>query len=381
MRSSADPAVCNDRLALAVSLAFAPIALLVDGTGVALRAGGARALLLPFPPKWASLALGALPVEAGFGMDLKQISYFMWVYEERSFSKAAAKANVVQSALSMQIRRIEDEFGVQLFTRLARGVEPTAAGRKFYERCVPIARNFALARDELAEASDLANISGEIRVGLPGSFNRGVLQNVLLPFMSRYPDVNLAISEAYTGTLIDWVREGSVDFALGVRPSEEGGLIQKLIYRDRVVLMSGAPLNGVTFQQPCDLFKIGGLKLILPAQNQSFGSLVKGYIDKGQIRVAKLIEINGTVGAFELARHSDWGVLTPFTALCRETQRSDLYIYPISNPEIPFDLYLVYDKRRPLNLAARQFVSAIQAELRVVDQIWQNLIDLHHLKA
>jgi DNA-binding transcriptional LysR family regulator len=313
-------------------------------------------------------------------MDLKQINYFMWVYEERSFSKAAAKANVVQSALSMQIRRIEDEFGVQLFTRLARGVEPTAAGRKFYERCIPIARNFALARDELAGASELANLSGEIRVGLPGSFNRGVLQNVLLPFMSRHPDVHLTISEAYTGTLIDWVREGHVDFALGVRPSEEGGLIQKLIYRDRVVLMSGAPLNGATFQ-PCDLFKIEGLKLILPAQNQSFGSLVKGYIDKGQIKAAKRIEINGTVGAFELARHSDWGVLTPFTALCRETERPDLYIYPITNPAIPFDLYLVYDKRRPLNVAARQFVSAIQAELRAVDQIWQDLVDLHHLDA
>ena len=60
-------------------------------------------------------------------MDLKQITYFMWVYEEGSFSRAAAKANVVQGALSMQIRRIEDEFGIRLFNRLSRGVEPTEA--------------------------------------------------------------------------------------------------------------------------------------------------------------------------------------------------------------------------------------------------------------
>jgi LysR family transcriptional regulator, nitrogen assimilation regulatory protein len=313
-------------------------------------------------------------------MDLKQISYFMWVYEEGSFSKAAAKANVVQSALSMQIRRIEDEFGVLLFNRHARGVEPTAAGRKFYERCLPIAQNFAMAREELSAASDLADLSGVIRVGLPGSFNRGILQNVLLPFMERYPDVHLTISEAYTGTLIDWVREGSVDFALGVRPSEEGGLIQKFIYRDRVVLMSGAPLNGVAFQ-PCDLSKVRDLKLILPARNQSFGSLVQTYIEKEKIKTTKLIEINGIVGAFELARHSDWGVLTPFIALCRETERADIYIYPVTKPEIPFELYLVYDKRRPPNIAARQLISAIQAELRAVDQIWQDLVALHDLNA
>ena len=239
-------------------------------------------------------------------MDLRQISYFMWVFEEGSFSKAAAKANVVQSALSMQIRRIEDEFGVLLFNRLPRGVEPTEAGRKFYERCVPIARNFAKAQEELSGAGESAPVSGVIRVGLPSSFNRGVLRNILLPFMERYPDVRLSILEAYTGTLVDWVREGSVDFALGVRPSEEGGLIQRLVYRDHVVLMSGAPLNGTPFR-PCDLGRMDNLKLILPAENQSFGSLVQSYIAKGLIKPTRTIEINGTVGAFELASASDWG--------------------------------------------------------------------------
>jgi LysR family transcriptional regulator, nitrogen assimilation regulatory protein len=120
-------------------------------------------------------------------VDFRQISYFMWVYEERSFSKAAAKANVVQSALSMQIRRIEDEFGVQLFNRLPRGVEPTEAGRKFYERCVPIARNFALAQEELSGASDLTALSGVIRVGLPGSFNRAFCITFCCPSWSAIP--------------------------------------------------------------------------------------------------------------------------------------------------------------------------------------------------
>src|SRR5438105_782863 len=162
-------------------------------------------------------------------MDLKQITYFMWVYEEGSFTKAALKAHVVQPALSMQIRRLEEEFGVKLFERHPRGVEPTPAGRKLYDRCVPIANNLILAEQELADAGNIDRLSGEIRVGLPGSFNRGLLQSVLLPFMDRYPQVNVAISEAYTGTLVEWVREGQVDFALGARPTTEGGLIQRLI--------------------------------------------------------------------------------------------------------------------------------------------------------
>lgn len=305
-------------------------------------------------------------------MDLKQISYFMRVYEERSFSRAAAKVNVVQSALSMCVRRIEEEFGVLLFNRHPRGVEPTEAGRKFYERCAIISRNFALAQEELSDASGIEVLSGEIRVGLPSSFNRGVLWNVLGPFMEQHPGVRLAISESYTGTLIDWVRDGHVDFALGVRPPERGGLIQKLIYRDRVVLMSGAPINGQTFQA-CDLSAVADLKLILPARNQSFGSLVQTYIDSGLIKPAKTVEINGTVGAFQLARSSDWGVLTPFVSVCREMNSREMFIYPIVNPDIPFDLYLVYDKRRPPNGAARQFITAIEAELRLIDGLWREL--------
>jgi len=305
-------------------------------------------------------------------MDLRQINYFIWVFEEGSFSKAAAKANVVQSALSMQIRRIEDEFGVLLFNRLPRGVEPTEAGRKFYERCIPIARNFAQAQEELSGAGDLAALSGAVRVGLPSSFNRGVLSNILLPFMERHPDVRLTISEAYTGTLIDWVKSGQVDFALGVRPPEESGLIQRLIYQDRVVLMSGTALNETPFR-PCDLARMDNLKLILPGKNQSFGSLLQSYLDKGIIKAAKTVEINGTIGAFELACASDWGVLTPFISVCRETVRSDIFIYPIENPSIPFDLYLVYDKRRTPSASARHLIAAIEAELRVVDDLWRKI--------
>jgi LysR family nitrogen assimilation transcriptional regulator len=308
----------------------------------------------------------------GDDVDLKQIGYFMRVYEEGSFSKAAAKANVVQSALSMQIRRIEDEFGVLLFNRLPRGVEPTEAGRKFYARCVPIAQNFASAQDELSEGADRAQISGSVHIGLPGTFNRGMLTSILLPFMEQYPDVHLTISEAYTGTLVNWVREGVVDFALGSRPAEADGLIQRLLYQDRVVLMSGAPLNGTPFR-PCDLGKLENLKLILPGPGQSFGSIVQSQIANGQIKATRTIEINGTVGAIELARVSDWGLLTPFVAVCREPGRSGVYIYPVESPAISFDLYLVYDKRRPPTAAARQFISAIEKELRVVDSLWREI--------
>jgi LysR family nitrogen assimilation transcriptional regulator len=299
-------------------------------------------------------------------MDLRQISYFMWVYEEKSFSKASARADVVQSVLSTQIRRLENEFGIKLFERQPRGVVPTEAGRRFYERCTAINQNVAIARDELIAASDQTRLSGLVRVGLPGTFNRAVLRNVLVPFLEDHPDVEMSITEGYTGTLVDWVREGKVDFALGIRPAEESGLIQKLFYRDQLVLVSGSPLCGPSLTV-CDVTKLRDLKLIVHAASHSVGAELRACIEAKEIDVARMLEINGTVGSIDLATTSDWSLICPFMSVIREVGQHNVYIYPVQKPAITFELYLVYDRRRPLNLAARAFLSTLKDELRSID--------------
>ena len=67
--------------------------------------------------------------------DLRQIEYFVALYDERSITKAARRLNVVQPALSMQISRLERSFKTKLFERTSRGVIPTDTGRTFYGLC------------------------------------------------------------------------------------------------------------------------------------------------------------------------------------------------------------------------------------------------------
>lgn len=305
-------------------------------------------------------------------MEIKQIRYFMWVYEEGSFSKAAQKARVAQPVLSMQIRRLEDEYGVQLFERHARGIKPTDAGEKLYGRCVAIMLNVTLAEEDLRPAHHEDMLTGQIHVGLSGMFNRSLLKNVLLPFMERHPQVDVTISESYTGTLVEWVRDGMIDFALGARPVVEGNLVQRLVYQDRVVLMSGSPLFGPSFS-PCDLTRTDRLKLILPTTKHSFGKVTQEYIERGIIKVAKVIEINSTVGSIGIAMNSDWAVMASFIAVLDDLENPGAYIYPVTAPAIPFDLYTVYDRRRPLSAVARKFIEMIEAELRKVDELWSRM--------
>ncbi|SDT10990.1 LysR family transcriptional regulator [Bradyrhizobium canariense] len=309
-------------------------------------------------------------------MDIRQIEYFMLIYETGSFSRAAEKAKIAQPALSMQIRRLEDEFGIKFFERNPKGVQPTIAGRRLYERCIPIAKHFALALQDMTEIGDGGKVTGDVRIGLPGSFNRGLLPRILTPFLESYPNVNVAISEAYTGTLVEWVKGGHVDFAIGSRPKTQRGLVQRLIYRDKVVLMSGTPLNGANFT-PIDLTQSEPLKLILPSQNQSYGGVVRDWIADGTIKVERIIEINGTISSSEFALRSDWAVVAPFVSVANEVAQEEppdnFFIYPILSPSIPFDLYVVYDERRPLSVAAKKFIERIELELRWLKTVWLKL--------
>jgi LysR family transcriptional regulator, nitrogen assimilation regulatory protein len=77
----------------------------------------------------------------GRTMDLRQISYFVALFEEGSVTRAARRVNVVQPALSMQIAKLELELEQKLFERLPKKMEPTAATRMLYRLAQPILRD------------------------------------------------------------------------------------------------------------------------------------------------------------------------------------------------------------------------------------------------
>lgn len=310
---------------------------------------------------------GAKRFNEGRALDLKQISYFTWVYEEGSFSAAARKANVVQPALSMQVRRLEEEFSVRLFERTANGVKPTVAGSRLYEVCLSITREIAVAKEVLRECRTEDESSGPIRVGLPPAVSRGILAPVLVKFTELYPNADISIVEAYTGTVNELVHTGRVDFAFGTYPATHPGFMQRLIFSDAVVLLSAQPLNGANFT-PCDLSQMEGLKLILPSANNSFANFVRECTANGLIKPAKTMEIDGNVGGFEFTMSSDWALLSPFVSIAGRVYEG-LHIYPVVNPIIPFDIYLVYDQRRPLSSLAYRFVDEVQKQLQRVKHL------------
>ncbi|MFI6095251.1 LysR family transcriptional regulator [Lentzea sp. NPDC051213] len=151
-------------------------------------------------------------------MELQQMRYVVAVAETGSFTQAARRCLVVQSALSHQIARLERELGARLFDRTSRSVRLTAAGTVFLpsaRQCLDFAERAAA---EVAAA--VGEVRGRLVVGVIPTVAAVDLPAALKAFRGRYPQVRVALRMLPSHELADQVRQGVLDVAfLGLPPN------------------------------------------------------------------------------------------------------------------------------------------------------------------
>jgi DNA-binding transcriptional LysR family regulator len=187
-------------------------------------------------------------------MELQQLRYVVAVAETNSFTRAAERCLVVQSALSHQIARLERELGARLFDRTSRRVRLTAAGSAF----LPAARQ-CLAAAELAAAEAAAavgQVRGRLAVGLIPTVAAVDIPAALRDFRREYPDVRISLRVGASEKLAEQVKEGLIDVAFLGLPTtaQPHGVEARELARDRLVAVvpPDHPLAGessVTLQQ------------------------------------------------------------------------------------------------------------------------------------
>ncbi|MDQ0380955.1 LysR family transcriptional regulator [Amycolatopsis thermophila] len=144
-------------------------------------------------------------------MELQQMRYVVAVAETGSFTRAAQRCLVVQSALSHQIARLERELGARLFDRTSRRVRLTAAGEAFLPQARQCLDFASRAAAEVAAA--VGEVRGRLTVGVIPTVAAVDLPSALRVYRQRYPQVRVRLRMAPSHELVEQVREGAVDVA------------------------------------------------------------------------------------------------------------------------------------------------------------------------
>ncbi len=172
-------------------------------------------------------------------MTIVQLEYIVAVDTYKSFVQAAEKCFVTQPTLSMQIQKLEDTLGVQLFDRSHQPVTTTEVGLDI----------IAQARIMLAESYKIKEIiddrnkelSGELKIGIIPTVSPYILPKIIARFIEKYPQVKLLIWEYNTDQIIQQLKMGMIDCGILSTPLHDSSLVEApLFYENFVAYVSKA---------------------------------------------------------------------------------------------------------------------------------------------
>ncbi|ALG09612.1 LysR family transcriptional regulator [Kibdelosporangium phytohabitans] len=144
-------------------------------------------------------------------MELRQLEHFLAVAGEGSFTVAAQRTHIVQSALSSSIRKLENELGAQLFERTTRRVILTEAGRALLPIAHRLVADIDVARGAVSEVAGLTR--GAVSVGTIQTLTVVDLPRELGVFRSRYPGIRIHVRDGRVADLTAAVTGGELDLA------------------------------------------------------------------------------------------------------------------------------------------------------------------------
>ncbi|MDX3905523.1 MAG: LysR family transcriptional regulator [Pigmentiphaga sp.] len=171
-------------------------------------------------------------------MTPRQLRYFVAIARAGNISQAAAVLHVAQPSLSQHMAAIEDELGVPLLERHARGVTLTPAGQRLFDRACSILRQLDHLPDDVAAATGLPR--GEVRLAMDGSIAALVIAPLYRAMEARYPDVRVSVLTGLSHQMLQLVQTRSVDLALMPNAFELPSLLSEPVYEERFCLFGAS---------------------------------------------------------------------------------------------------------------------------------------------
>lgn len=200
-------------------------------------------------------------------MDLRQLRHFTVLAESLNFRRAAERLYIAQPALSVSIRRLEDELGVRLFTRGRRGVELTEAGRAALGDAVRALQAAARVREQA-----LAAVNGEVgtlRVAFVGTATYRLLPQTLQRLSRTRPGIRLELYERNTDAIVAGLESEQFDVGIVRYPMKSvPGMTLDIIEKDRycVALPAGHRLAA---RRKVPLRALAGEPFLVPSAAES----------------------------------------------------------------------------------------------------------------
>ncbi|AKQ60384.1 LysR family transcriptional regulator [Bordetella hinzii] len=260
-------------------------------------------------------------------MELRQLRYFVRVAELGSIGRAARDLDVVASALSQQISRLESELSTRLRLRTPTGVVPTPAGQAFLRQAQLTLRH---AESAVAAARE-ARLSGMVSVGFAPTTASLLARPFFAAMAERYPSVRLHLVEGLSGNLNELLASRRLELA--VLFQNDGGKSRNAIpvLDERLFLLARRGLLPLPDGQPVATAQLAGLPLAVTSKAHGLRAWVQAAFERAGLEPWIAVEIDGLTTLMDIVQANAMATIQPGAAVAR-VESGLLDMHPIDDP-------------------------------------------------
>ncbi|MFY0692176.1 MAG: LysR family transcriptional regulator [Paracoccaceae bacterium] len=290
------------------------------------------------------------------GLTLKQLRYFEALARFRHFGRAAEACAISQPALSLQIKELESMFGAPLVERSARQVRLTPVGEELLQK----ARQILLSVEELDDLvrASQGPLAGRLRLGIIPTVAPYLLPTIISGLSRRFPELDLKLREAITGSLIRDLLDGRLDLAVVALPVSEPALTEFALFQEDFVLVRSSE-DG---KKPVPSAKtLQTMRLLLLEEGHCFRDQALSFCQFGESEPRQLMEGSSLSTLVQMVGAGMGVTLIPEMAVGLETRSADVSVARFPPPRPARTIGMIWRTTNPLSDQLLQIAAIIRS--------------------
>ena len=286
-----------------------------------------------------------------------KLDYYRIFYETaryHSFSTAAGRLYISQSAISQCIHQLEDDLNVQLFVRTRKGVSLTNEGKILFMKVENAINSIEQGESQLERLRHLE--SGELRIAAGDTITTHFLLKYLEAFHATYPDIRIEMANSYSSQMLTLVKEGKADLAFVNMPMEDEELTFEECLEINDIFVCGSDFET---KASYSWEEVAGLPLILIEKNASSRHFLEKNFNEKNISLNPQIEVavHDLLIRFASIHLGISCVVEQFAS--EELEKGIIKRIPLDPPLPKRSIGCAYLKNAPLSYAAKAFLDSI----------------------
>lgn len=276
-------------------------------------------------------------------MEIKQLKTFIQVAQNRSFSQAAKKLGLTQSAVTIQIKNLEKELGVQLFDRISKQIRLTEKGEELIPYANKIINEAETAFSSLSGAA--VRLQGLLRVGVNESICVKKLPQVVEHFAHNFPDASIRVTSAPPAHLYSMMEQNEVDIVYLLDfVRHNPAWVTHVVDEEPIVFVAAPASDLANREEPVDIEEVLERPLFLTERHQNYRMALDQFLGERGLSVQPTLECMSTQLLLSSVELNNGISLLPLYAVEQEVRKRAIRILDVRDFDMTMARQIVYHK-------------------------------------